>query len=187
MDIIESEYDIRILINSIVTMIEVKAGEKGLEFIKEISPELPSKLVGDEKRLREIMINLLGNAVKYTPKGSITFAVKSERIDDAHTGLVISVKDTGIGIKESERSKLFMQFERLDQTKTRSIEGTGLGLAISANLIRLMGGTIDCNSTYGKGTEFIVRIPQTVTDAAPIGQIDFARISDPAGSSDPRP
>ncbi len=184
MDIIESEYDIRILINSIVTMIEVKAGEKGLNFVKKISPELPSKLVGDEKRLREIMINLLSNAVKYTPKGSITFAASSERTDEANITLVISVKDTGIGIKESERSKLFMQFERLDQTKTRSIEGTGLGLAISANLIKLMGGTIDCSSTYGKGTEFIVRIPQTVTDAAPIGQIDFARISDPAGSSD---
>lgn len=184
MEIVESEYDIKTLINSIITMIEVRADEKGLSFIKDISSELPSKLVGDEKRLREVMINLLGNAVKYTPKGSVTFSVSRESTDEQHIILIISVKDTGIGIKESDRSKLFMQFERLDHARTQSIEGTGLGLAISANLIRLMGGTIDCSSTYGEGTEFIVRIPQTVTDSAPIGNINSQKISDQSGSSD---
>ena len=184
MEIVESEYDIKTLINSIITMIEVRADEKGLNFIKDISSELPSKLVGDEKRLREVMINLLGNAVKYTPKGSVTFSVSRESTDEQHIILIISVKDTGIGIKESDRSKLFMQFERLDHARTQSIEGTGLGLAISANLIRLMGGMIDCSSTYGEGTEFIVRIPQTVTDSAPIGNINSQKISDQSGSSD---
>ncbi len=184
MEIVDDEYDSRILINNIITMIEVKAAEKGLNLVKDISKDLPSKMIGDEKCLREVMINLLGNAVKYTPKGSVTFTVRGENVDDAHTLLFISVKDTGIGIKESDQSKLFKEFERLDHNKTKSIEGTGLGLAIAANLIRLMGGTIECESTYGVGTEFIVRIPQTVTDPAPIGDIGSASSPAAAKTSD---
>ncbi len=171
MDIINAEYDTATLISSIITMIGVKADEKGLDFKKDISKELPARLIGDEKRLREVMINLLGNAVKYTPKGSVTLAVRCESIDDDHIVLLISVKDTGIGIKDEDRDRLFIQFERLDHNNTRSIEGTGLGLAIAANLIRMMDGTIECNSIYGSGTEFVVSIPQTVTDHTPIGDI----------------
>lgn len=171
MDIVNAEYDSVLLINSIISMIGVKADEKGLDFVKDISETLPSRFVGDEKRIREIMINLLSNAVKYTPKGSITLTVRHENTDNDMAMLIISVKDTGIGIKDSDKDRLFKQFERLDYNKTRSIEGTGLGLAISANLIKLMGGTIDCSSTYGSGTEFIVKIPQLVTDPAPIGGI----------------
>ncbi len=171
MDIINDEYETKVLINNIITMMSVKADEKGLDFIKDISHELPSKMIGDEKRLREVVINLLGNAVKYTPKGSVSFAVSSDAIDDDHVQLLISVKDTGIGIKESDKDKLFERFERLDHSRTASIEGTGLGLAITSNLVRLMNGTIECNSTYGSGTEFKVVLPQTVTDATPIGDI----------------
>ena len=184
MDIINEEYDTTLLINSIITMIGVKADDKALDFVKDISKDLPSKLIGDEKRLREVMINLLSNAVKYTPKGSVTFKVESTKKDDDHIELYISVKDTGIGIRETDRSRLFVQFERLDYSKTRSIEGTGLGLAIAANLIRLMDGTIQCESTYGEGTEFIVRIPQIVTDATPIGDITAASSTSTSRPSD---
>nr|MCR5094291.1 response regulator [Lachnospiraceae bacterium] len=172
MEIINAEYDTKQLIGSIITMIGVKADENGLRFVKNISEEMPSKLIGDEKRIREVMINLLGNAVKYTPSGSITYTVRQESREGKRAVLYISVKDTGIGIKDSDKDKLFKQFERLDPTKTRSVEGSGLGLAIAANLIRLMGGTIECESTYGVGSEFIVRIPQTVSDGSPIGNIE---------------
>ena len=177
MDIENAEYDTSLLMNNIITMIGVKADEKGLDFIKDISHDLPSKLIGDEKRIREVLINLLGNAVKYTPKGSISFTVNHEKRDNDHIELIISVKDTGIGIKESDKDRLFKRFERLDHNKTASIEGTGLGLAIASNLIKLMDGTIVCDSIYGTGTEFTVRIPQTVTDPTPIGDINSDRSS----------
>ncbi|MCR5502708.1 MAG: response regulator [Lachnospiraceae bacterium] len=175
MDIINAEYESRLLISSIITMISVKSDEKGLGFVKDIAPDLPSRMIGDEKRLREILINLLNNAVKYTSKGSITLEVSHEKKDDNHTMLCITVKDTGIGIREEDRDKLFKRFERLDYAKTQSIEGSGLGLAISANLIKLMEGTIECESVYGKGTEFIVRIPQMITDPTPIGNMSSYR------------
>ena len=184
MEIINAEYDTRQLINNIITMISVKTDEKGLRFERNISDDLPSKLIGDEKSLREILINLLGNAVKYTQKGSICFTVKEEKTDEKRIDLCISVKDTGIGIKDEDKSRLFMQFERFDHAKNRSIEGTGLGLAISANLIKLMGGTIDCISTYGKGSDFIVRIPQDVADSTPIGDIEKNNTVTDAGSDE---
>ncbi len=171
MEIVNAEYDSRHLINSIIPMIAVKADEKGLYFEKAISADLPSRFIGDEGRVREVMINLLSNAVKYTNSGSVTLAVKHESIDEDQAFLCISVSDTGIGIKESDREKLFRHFERLDLNKTRSVEGTGLGLAITANLVRLMDGSIECESVYGEGTEFSVRIPQLVSDPAPVGDI----------------
>ncbi|MCR4989932.1 MAG: response regulator [Lachnospiraceae bacterium] len=174
MDIFESGYETKTLINSIITMISVKTDEKGLSFVKNISEKLPSGFWGDEKRIREVMINLLSNAVKYTPGGSISLSIDHEMNNDKNAVLYIEIKDTGIGIKESDMNRLFKQFERLDHNKTRSIEGTGLGLAIAANLVKLMNGTIECESKYGEGTKFTVRIPQIVTDAAPIGDITNA-------------
>ncbi|MCR5178232.1 MAG: response regulator [Lachnospiraceae bacterium] len=171
MDIVNAEYSSRLLIMSIITMIGVKADEKGLAFEKNISEDLPSKFIGDERRIREVMVNLLGNAVKYTNSGSVTLTVRHESIDEDQAYLHISVRDTGIGIKDSDKERLFKQFERLDLVKTRSVEGTGLGLAISSNLIRLMDGAIECESVYGEGTEFTVRIPQLITDHTPIGDI----------------
>ncbi|MBO4375468.1 MAG: response regulator [Lachnospiraceae bacterium] len=171
MEIINEQYDTAHLLSTINTMISVKADEKGLDYIKEISEDLPSKLIGDEKALTEILINLLSNSVKYTNKGKVIFGVRHEAAGSGLVMLIITVKDTGIGIKESDMDRLFGQFERLDHNKTRSIEGTGLGLAITANLTELMGGTIDCRSSYGQGTEFTVRIPQTVADITPIGKL----------------
>lgn len=174
MDLTEEEYDVRRLINSVQIMIGVKAEEKKLKLIPQISAALPAGLKGDPKRIREIMINLLNNAVKYTHEGSITFSITHENDEEEKDKVILEIKvtDTGIGIRESDMGRLFNQFERLDHKHNRNIEGTGLGLAITANLVRIMGGTIDCNSTYGVGTTFIVRIPQTVTDPSPIGDIN---------------
>ena len=184
LEIINEQYDTTELLNNIITMIGVKADEKGLAFEKDISPDIPSKLLGDEKRIREVMINLLGNAVKYTPKGSVSFTVRSGKTDNEHVILDILVKDTGIGIRESDKSRLFKRFERLDHSKTASIEGTGLGLAIASSLVKLMDGSIECNSVYGSGTEFTVRIPQVVIDPAPIGDLSSSSPAKAAVTSD---
>ena len=175
MEITEEEYGVKPMITGVIAMIGVKADEKGLSLHTNISENLPTTLLGDEKRIREIMVNLLNNSVKYTEKGSVTFSVDHEDIGDNAAVLVISVKDTGIGIREEDREKLFNRFERLDSKKNKNIEGTGLGLAISSRLISLMGGTIECRSTYGKGSEFIVRIPQKIINADPIGNISKYR------------
>jgi signal transduction histidine kinase len=169
MEILNGPYEIGHLFNSVLTMIRAKTDEKGLALEGNLSEEIPYRLIGDEKGLREIAINLLGNSVKYTQKGTVTLSMHSEPIDESHILLCISVKDTGIGIKDSDRGSLFKQFERLDLEKNRSIEGAGLGLAITANLVALMGGTIDCKSKYGEGSEFIVKIPQEISDRTPIG------------------
>ena len=188
MDITNSDYDTKSLINSVITMTKVRADAKNLSFIRNISQDLPSQFNGDEKRIREILMNLLSNAVKYTPAGSVTLSVKHEDTGEGRANLMISVKDTGIGIKESDRSRLFKQFERLDQKKNRSIEGTGLGLTIAANLVKLMGGTIDYESTYGKGTEFKVVIPQGIADSSPMGSLteDTAPADKTTDSAQPR-
>ncbi len=171
MDISEEEYGIKPTITGVIAMIGIKADEKGLSLNTNISKTLPTTLLGDEKRIREIMVNLLNNSIKYTEKGSVTFSVYHEDLGDDNAVLVISVEDTGIGIREEDRDKLFHRFERLDSKKNKNIEGTGLGLAISSKLISLMGGTIECKSTYGKGSEFTVRIPQKIINADPIGDI----------------
>ena len=180
MEILEEDYDLRELLLSVITMIRVKADEKGLRMNTDISEGLPTILHGDPKRIREIMINLLNNSVKYTLKGSVTLSifVSKEKGKDLMT---ISVKDTGIGIREEEKDKLFTQFERLDMVRNKSIEGSGLGLAITSNLVSLMGGTIECNSSYGIGTEFIVTIPQTIIDSTPMGNLESFRISSLSG------
>jgi signal transduction histidine kinase/FixJ family two-component response regulator len=176
MEIIAEKYDIRELLLSVITMNKVKADEKGLRLNIDIPEALPTMFSGDSKRIREIMTNLLNNAVKYTQKGAVTFSVHLA-YRSGQTHLVISVKDTGIGIKEEDQERLFKQFERLDFVKNKSIEGSGLGLAITGNLVHLMNGTIECKSIYGVGSEFIVMIPQRILDESPIGDLEQYRMS----------
>ena len=171
MDVIVDEYHTKELVHSVITMISVKADEKGLGFFKDISPDLPTVFKGDEKRIREVLINLLNNSVKYTHKGNVTLSVSHVKHEGGIADLKLVVSDTGIGIKNSDMNKLFMQFERLDPNKTKGIEGSGLGLAIVAGLVREMGGTIDCKSTYGTGTTFKVVLPQIIIDETPIGDM----------------
>ncbi|MBP5199956.1 MAG: response regulator [Schwartzia sp.] len=171
LEIVESEYQLSRLLKNVVAMIQPKADAKGLEFHLHIDEDLPDALMGDMMRVQQVVINILTNAVKYTPMGEINFYVFNERKEDNRIYLSFVVNDTGIGIKEEDQKKLFRDFERLDQEKNRNIEGTGLGLAITHMLLDLMGGTISLHSVYGEGSTFTVVLPQTVMEDSPIGNL----------------
>lgn len=168
LDIVEVDYDTSSFIHDCYNMITERAAKKGLALKVECSPDLPSQLRGDEVRLRQVVTNLLTNAAKYTQKGSITFTVDGLR-QDSEFFLAVTVKDTGVGIKEENIKKLFAQFTRFDLEKNRTIEGTGLGLAISKRLLDLMRGEIKVQSVYGAGSSFAVTVPQKIVDGTPMG------------------
>lgn len=169
MEILEAPYDLVNILSGVIAMIGVKASEKKLKFDINIDSALPSALIGDAIRIQQIMVNILNNAVKYTKDGGITFTVKeSSRVKDVVT-LDITVKDSGIGIKEEDQKRLFKSFERIDLKKNRRIEGSGLGLAITQSLISVMNGTITVRSVYGLGSTFIINIPQKISNNVPIG------------------
>lgn len=168
MELVEAEYQFSSLINDVVTMLQMKAEQKGLELIVQVEESIPNQLYGDEGRIRQILVNLLNNAVKYTKKGSVSFTVRGIREEGSFT-LEASVKDTGIGIKEEDMDRLFRDFERLDLKENRNVEGTGLGLAITRNLVEMMHGTLQVESVYREGSTFTVRLPQTVLAEEPVG------------------
>ena len=170
MDLIPVEYSFASVMNDIVNMTAKKAQDKGLTYNLTVSEDIPSVLLGDEIRIRQIMLNLINNAVKYTHEGSVSVDVSFDRTSEM---LMVTVSDTGIGIKEEDLGKLFGSFQRLEEDKNRNIEGTGLGLNIAMRLVEMMEGTIDVKSTYGEGTTFAARMKQKVVDETPVG--DFAR------------
>ncbi len=172
--LVEDEYSTASLIMDELRLIEPNASAKGLTFHPVIDDRLPCELWGDEIRIKQIMTNLLTNAVKYTETGSITLSVRAEWIDYAQIILQINISDTGIGIKPEHLDKLFESFARLDEKKNKHIEGTGLGLAITQDLVNLMNGKIHVTSKYGKGSTFTVEIPQKVVSAKSIGNIEKA-------------
>lgn len=163
-------YSITIIMNNVYQMIFFRAQNKHLALNVHCNKDIPIGLLGDEIRIRQIMTNLLTNAVKYTMEGSIDWNVDYEPIDDENIMLCISVKDTGIGIKKEDISELFVAFKRAEEQAHRTIEGTGLGLRITKQLVELMGGTINVESEYGKGSVFTVKIPQKILNAAPSGE-----------------
>nr|MBQ8253315.1 response regulator [Lachnospiraceae bacterium] len=163
------EYDVHSLIFDTVKAMHARATKKNLKLKVDAEESLPKVLRGDEFRIRQILNNLLSNAVKYTKTGTVKLTVNGTNDEDGNFLLVISVKDTGIGIRQEDLSKLFSSFTRLDESKNRTIEGTGLGLNITKLLIDLMQGDISVSSEYGKGSEFVVRLPQEIVDAAPMG------------------
>ncbi len=171
MDITVQPYKFTDILTNVTNMVKIKAEKKKLKFIISVDEKIPDNLIGDDVRVTQIIVNLLNNAVKYTPEGSVTLTVGGEKKGD-EVLLKISVKDTGIGIKEEDISSLFKDFQRLDLTKNRNIEGTGLGLAITCRLAELMNGSIDVSSVYGKGSEFIVTIPQKINGSELIGKFD---------------
>jgi len=170
MEIDNHVYSIGDVLRDTYNMIKIKADQKNLEFVADVDEKLPDKLKGDDVRIGQVMVNLLTNAVKYTQKGTVTLKVAWEKTSREELLLKISVKDTGIGIKEEDLSSLFKDFRRLDMNQNRNIEGTGLGLTITNNLVRLMGGSIDVSSVYGKGSTFSAVIPQQIIGVAPIGK-----------------
>jgi len=165
------------VINDVINMTKPRADKKGLTYNFTVSPEIPSKLHGDEIRIRQVMLNIINNAIKYTKEGHVVVNISTEKGQDP-TGrmLIVKVTDSGIGIKDEDKDKLFKSFQRLDEEKNRNIEGTGLGLHITFRLVEMMGGHIDVQSEYGKGSVFTLNIPQGVVDPVPLG--DFSEAVD---------
>ncbi len=141
------------LLRSVVEICKIKAEQKGIEFIYRLSSRLPEGVETDEKRLRQVLINLLGNAIKFTDQGTVTLQVDVLSLSETHASILFQIIDTGVGIAEENLTKLFEAFEQVGDQKKQS-EGTGLGLAISQRIVRLMGGTIQVKSQLGKGSEF---------------------------------
>ena len=161
LEIISTEYDFYKVTKELITLTKGRLGDKPIEFITKIDELIPQVLYGDASRLKQICVNILTNAVKYTKEGSITFSINSVIKNDV-CRLIISVEDTGIGIKQENLSKLFNKFERLDLKDNVTIEGTGLGLAITKKLVDMMNGKIIVQSVFGKGSKFTVSIDQRI-------------------------
>ena len=176
MEIIPVRYGMSSMITGLVTSVIERATEKGLELIIKADPDLPSELYGDEVRVRQVITNILTNAVKYTETGSITFTVGYELIKDEPDGVMINidVTDTGIGIKEEDMKKLFSEFERIEEKRNRNVEGTGLGMSITKSLLEMMGSTLKVESAYGKGSRFYFSIKQLIADRTPMGDYETA-------------
>ncbi len=188
LELVVGDYALSSLINDVYHMLIGKAKEKGLALNVESDKNLPAKLYGDEVRIRQIIVNILNNAIKYTKKGSVTLTVgmselklsdtpdhsndsKSDDITDKNTIITFRIADTGIGIKNENIAHLFDSFSRFDEEKNKYIEGTGLGLAITKQLVDLMNGEIFVTSEYGKGSVFTVSIPQKIVSDLKIGDI----------------
>lgn len=172
-EIVKEEYQIKKMLYDVVAMIRYMTNDKGLEFNISVDKNIPSVLLGDMGRIRQMMINLLNNAIKYTQNGSVTLTVTHEQITDYNTVLKISITDTGIGIKQEDLKTLFDNFQRLDMENNRSIEGTGLGLAITHRLAECMNGRIEVDSTYGVGSTFTIYIPQIIVESSGIGNFNI--------------
>ena len=173
MDIVPVDYRVGDMLSEIVNMIWLRANDKGLRFNVSVDPDVPSVLYGDEVRIKQIMINLLNNAVKYTAEGAVELHIESSEADRDHVMLSITISDTGMGIKKESLPYLFDAFKRVDEQKNRYIEGTGLGLSIVKQLVELMDGTITVNSVYGEGSSFTVVLKQAVSDHKAIGELNI--------------
>lgn len=162
LEIIENEYCLPRMLMDVETLVRMKAEDKKLEFTFVVEENLPIRLNGDETRVRQVLVNILNNAVKYTHAGSVAFSASMKELTAGNAQFVFTVKDTGIGIKEEDKEHLFESFSRLDEKKNTHIEGTGLGLAITGRLIEQMQGTVTVDSVYGEGSTFTVVLPQGV-------------------------
>ncbi len=169
MHAVEIEYDVQDMLRSIVSMVRVRSTQKELTFDVVVDEMLPKKLYGDSEKIKQIVINLLTNAVKYTDYGGFVLNVTMLRREDDTCKVAFSVKDTGMGIKEEDMPRIFTAYERLDEEKNSGIQGTGLGLDISRRFAELMHGTLTCESVYGEGSEFTLTVDQKIVDETPLG------------------
>lgn len=174
LELVEDTYNLARLIRDEMLLLQVRTTEKPIATSLDMDPTLPTKLYGDELRVKQILTNLISNASKYTNEGSIILKVFYKEMDESYIELSFSVIDTGIGIKNEDKSQLFDSFKRLEINKNRTIQGSGLGLNIAKDLAELMGGTITVDSEYGVGSTFTVTIPQKVVDKTPINNLDTA-------------
>lgn len=173
MDIVPVTYDVGAMLSDIVNMIWIRAKEKGLAFHIDVDQSTPAQLFGDEVRIKQVLINLLNNAVKYTREGSVTLSIQCKTVEQGLAQVSYSVADTGMGMRKESIPHLFSAFKRVDEEKNRYIEGTGLGLSIVKQLVELMGGEIAVNSVYTKGSTFVVTLPQEIACEDEIGELDL--------------
>ena len=173
MDIVPVAYDVGAMLSDIVNMIWIRARQKGLAFHIDVDQSMPAQLFGDEVRIKQILINLLNNSVKYTQEGSVTLSIQCKTINKGQAQISYSVTDTGMGIRKESIPHLFGAFKRVDEEKNRYIEGTGLGLSIVKQLVELMGGEIAVNSVYTKGSTFVVTLPQEILGDEEIGELNL--------------
>ncbi len=176
MDIISVDYSFVSVLNDLVNMVQKKAESKGLAFNMNIDREIPMILHGDEIRIKQVITNILSNAVKYTKEGSVTFSAGYEKIPDKPDSIIlkISVADTGIGIKPEDIEKLFTAFERIEEKRNRNIEGTGLGMTIAQSFLSMMGSQLKVESVYGEGSVFSFDLEQKVVKWDPVGNYEDA-------------
>lgn len=172
MELTDGIYDISSLLNDLINGISIQLRKKKLDLELDIAQDIPHKLSGDEIHIRQIISNLLSNAVKYTERGKVTLHLGWKKISEDEIELDLAVKDTGIGIKEKDISKLFGVFQRMDTVTQNESERTGLGLAITNRLVEMMGSKLEVESTYGKGSVFAFKIVQKVADSAPLGDFE---------------
>ncbi len=172
MELTEGIYDVSSLLNDLINSISVQQRRKKLDLVLDIAQDVPYKLFGDEIHIRQIIGNLLSNAVRYTDKGKITLHLSWKEVSKDSIEIYVLVKDTGIGIKEEDIPKLFKAFQRMDSTIRSKDDRTGLGLAITQRLIEMMGGKLEVESVYGKGSAFSFKIIQKVVDREPLGDFE---------------
>ena len=182
MEIIPIEYKTADLFIDLWNLIYLRAKDKNLTVSFTLDETMPNTLYGDDVRVKQVITNILTNAVKYTPRGSVKLCAAYERQGEDMITLIVSVQDTGIGIRKEDLGRLFENFQRLDEDKTRNIEGTGLGMSITTMLLQLMDGDIAVESVYQEGSTFTVRIPQKVVNDEPVGDFESIKSSQPLAS-----
>lgn len=172
MGLVNGEYQFMSLMHDVLNNVMIRAKEKGLEVKLDIASDIPCDMFGDDVRVRQILTNILTNAVKYTQEGSIEISARCKRNYDNTVDLTFSVKDTGIGIKPEDIKRMFESFERLEENRNRNIEGAGLGMAITQNLLKMMGSNLEVESVYGKGSTFSFTINQEIVNDEDIGDFN---------------
>ena len=179
MKLVLTEYHIKTLVNEVLNMMDIVASKKGLMLESEYDMSIPCRYMGDEIRIKQILINLLNNALKFTRLGRVKISIAGMQGEEADLEwIVFRIEDTGCGIREEDLEKIFDNFRQLDSKRSRSVEGTGLGLSITKHLVELMQGTIKVESIYGEGTVFTVKILQKIADYRPLAEIPEGEVQE---------
>lgn len=171
MELVPVEYDVSSMLHDVINMISMKAQDKNLEIQLALDENMPSRLYGDDVRIRQILVNILNNAVKYTEQGSVSFSVNA-KLEGTLARIYFEVKDTGIGIREEDKERIFSAYARIDESRNRTVEGTGLGMNITQQLLCMMGSELCVESVYGQGSKFYFYLEQQIVDAEPIGRLE---------------